>query len=139
MATLGPFTNAQFELNGTDLSDHVESLTINRSSETVDATAMGDAARKRMGGLKDWSIDLNFHQDFAAGDIDATLFALVGTTVCFEIRPQAICTTVLNPRYSAVGVIESYNPVGGSVGSILDAPVTIQPFGADLDRSTAAT
>jgi hypothetical protein len=139
MATLGAFTNALFELNGTDLSDHVESLTVNRSSEMLDVTAMGDTARSRVGGLVDWSIEINFHQDYAAGEVDATVYSLIGTTVCFEIRPQNICSTVINPRFSQVGVIETYNPVGGAVGTVLDTAFTIQCNGADIDRDTAAT
>jgi len=103
-----------------------------------DETAMGDSTRVRKGGLKDWSVDVTWHQDFAAGAVDATLFSLVGTTVCMEMRPQNICSTAINPIYSGIGVIESYNPMGGSVGALLDAPTTIQSAG-DLSRATAAT
>lgn len=138
MSTLH-FRNAMLEINGsTALSDDVASITINYASEMLDETAMGDSTRIRKGGLKDWSIDITFHQDFAASQVDATLFALVGTTACFEVRPQNICSTVVNPRYSGIGIIEKYNPVGGSVGTLLDAPVTVQSAG-DLSRDTAAT
>jgi len=130
--------NAFLRVNSTDLSDHVESITINYSSEMLDETAMGDSTRIRKGGLKDWSIDVNFHQDLASGEVDATLFSIVGTTACLEVRPQNICSTVSNPRYSGIGILETYNPVGGSVGSLLDAPATWQSA-ADLDRSTAAS
>ena len=99
---------------------------------------MGDSTRIRKGGLKDWSVDVNFHQDFAASQVDATLFSLVGATACIEIRPQNICSTVANPRYEGIGILESYNPVGGSVGALLDAPATWQSA-ADLTRTTAAT
>lgn len=137
MSTLH-FRNALVEINGTNLSDHFASLTLNYSSEMLDETAFGDSTRIRKGGLKDWSIDLVAHQDYAASEIDATLFSLVGTTVCVEIRPQNICSTVVNPRYDGIGVIESYQPVGGQVGTLLDAPITIQSAG-DLSRTTAAT
>lgn len=137
MATL-VYTNAKIQINATDLSSHAESVGLNYASEMQDETAMGDSTRVRKGGLKDWSIDINWHQDFAAGAVDATIFSLVGTTVCVEIRPQNICSTAINPRFSGIGVIESYNPVGGSVGALLDAPTTIQCAGA-LDRSAATT
>ena len=132
------FRNAKVELNGTDLSDHVASVALNYASEMLDETAMGDSTRIRKGGLKAWSIDITPHQDFGAGEWDATVFALVGTTVCVEIRPQNICSTVINPIYSGIGVIEKYNPVGGSVGTLLDAPTSIQSAG-DLSRNTSAT
>ena len=137
MATLH-FRNAKFEVNNTDLSDHVAAVTINYSAEMLDETAMGDTTRIRKGGLLDWSIEVTPHQDFASGEWDATFFGLMGTTACYEIRPQNICSTTSNPRYSGIGVLESYTPVGGEVGTLLDAPITVQSAGT-LARDTAAT
>jgi hypothetical protein len=137
MATL-VYTNAFIQINAVDLSSHASEVGLNFASEMQDETAMGDSTRTRKGGLKDWSVDITWHQNFAAGAVDATLFSLVGTTVCVEIRPQNICSTAINPIYSGIGVIESYNPVGGTVGALLDAPTTIQSA-SDLNRATAAT
>jgi hypothetical protein len=128
MATL-VYTNAKFEVNGVDLSAHASEVGLNYASEMQDETAMGDDTRIRKGGLKDWSVDVTFHQDFGATAVDKTLFSIVGTTVCVEIRPQNICSTAINPIYSGIAVIESYNPLGGSVGALLDAPVTFQSAG----------
>lgn len=136
MATL-VYTNAKLEINGVDLSANASEVSLNYASETVDETAMGDDTRINKGGLKTWSIDVTFHQDFAANKVDATLFSLVGTTVCVEIRPQNICSTSINPEYSGIGLIESYNPVGGAVGALLDAPVTIQSAGS-LSRASSS-
>lgn len=137
MATLH-FRNAFVQINAVDLSDDVESVTINLSSEMLDETAMGDTTRIRKGGLLDWSVELNLHQEFAASQVDATLFSIVGATACIEIRPQNICSTTVNPRYEGIGILESYNPVGGSVGTLLDAPATFQSA-ATLTRSVSAT
>ena len=137
MATLH-FRNAFLQINAVNLSDDASSITLNYASEMLDETAFGDSTRIRKGGLFDWSVDINFHQDYAASQVDATLFTLVGTTVCIEIRPQNICSTVANPRYEGIAVLESYQPVGGDVGTLLDAPVTFQSA-ADLTRTTAAT
>ena len=137
MATLH-FRNCKFEANGTDLSDHVASITLNYSSEVLDETAMGDTTRIHKGGLLDWSIDITPHQDYAASEWDATFFTLLGTTACYEIRPQNICSTVVNPRYDGIGIVTTYTPVGGDVGTLLDAPLTIVSAGT-LSRTTAAT
>lgn len=137
MATVH-YRNAMFWLNGVDLSDHVESVTLNRGSEMLDETAMGDDTRINKGGLFTWSLDVNFHQDFVTADVDATVSPLLGTTTCFELRPLNSCSTTINPRYTGIGVVDSYNPLGGSVGSLLDAPMTIQSAGT-LARSTTAT
>ena len=135
MATL-VYTNAKFEVNGVDLSANASEVGLNYASEMQDETAMGDDTRIRKGGLKDWSVDVTFHQDFAAAKVDATLFSVVGTTVCVEIRPQNICSTSINPIYSGIAIVESYNPLGGSVGALLDAPVTFQSAGT-LSRASS--
>lgn len=138
MATLN-FRNAYVWIAGVDLSADTESVTINYGSEMLDETAMGDDSRINKGGLKTWSIDLNFHQDYASTtDPDAVLWPLVGTTTCFDIRPLNSCSTVSNPSFVGIGVIDSYTPMGGAVGSLLDAPCTIQSAGT-LSRYTSAT
>lgn len=136
MSTLN-YRNAYLAINGTDLSAHVESLALNYKSEMLDETAMGDSSRIRKGGLKDWSIDVSFNQDFASGGPDGTLFSLVGTTACVEVRPQNICSTASNPTFSGIGVIETYNPLGGAVGTLLKAPLTIQSA-SDLSRASSS-
>jgi hypothetical protein len=132
------YRNAFFEVNGVNLSDHVAELALNYSSEMLDETAMGDDTRIRKGGLKDWSIEASMHQDHASGEVDATLFSLVGTTTCIEVRPQNVCSTTINPRYTGIAVLESYPPMGGAVGSLLDTRATFQSAGT-LSRAVTAT
>lgn len=137
MATV-VFRNCMLWVNGVDLSDDVESITLNYASEMLDETAHGDDTRIRKGGLFDWSVEPNFHQDFAASQVDATLFPLVGSTTCFELRPHNTCSTAINPRYTGIGVLERYTPMGGAVGSLLDAPAVIQSA-STLSRLITAT
>lgn len=136
MATL-VLTNAFFQINATDLSDDVAEVGINFASEMADETAMGDTTRIRKGGLKDWSLDLTFHQDFAAGQVDATLFALVGTTACVEIRPVNVCSSANNPIYSGIAILESYPPISGRVGDLLDVRARMVSASA-LDRASSS-
>ena len=125
-------TRRRFKIGGPKVTDG------NYSSEMLDETAMGDSTRINKGGLYVWSIEVTPHQDYAASEWDAIIWPLVGTTACYEIRPQNICSTASNPRWDGIGIIESYQPVGGDVGTLLDAPITIQCAGT-LGRSTAAT
>lgn len=131
------FNDAHVSIGGTDLSDYVQSVTINYSSEMLDETAMGDTTRKNKGGLLNWSIDVEFKQDFAASAVDVTLFSLVGTTFTVIVRPVAASVvSATNPNYTGTGILESYNPLGNSVGDLATAPITIQSAGA-LSRATA--
>lgn len=137
MATVH-FRNAYVWINGVDLSDDCAELTFNYGSETLDETAFGDTTRINKGGLYTWSLDLKFHQDFASGSVDATLWSLVGTTTCFEFRPDNSCSTTINPRYSGIGVLSNYPAIGGAVGTLLDVPATIVSASA-ITRSATAT
>ena len=74
-------TDAFISIAGSDLSDHFTSVTIETSSELQTATAFGDEWMTRIGGLKDWSVSADFNQDFDAGELDATLWPLLGTNV----------------------------------------------------------
>lgn len=130
------YRNASLVVNAVDLSDRVVSATLNYSAELQDETAMGDTTRINKGGLKNWSIDVEFKQDFAAGEVDATLFALVGTTFTVTLKPDSAAVGATNPSFSGTGILESYQPLGGSVGDLAMAPITIQSAGT-LTRAVA--
>lgn len=135
MATL-VLNNAYVSINSVDLSDHVRQVTVNYQAELLDETAMGATTRARKGGLKDWSMTIEFLQDFAAGEVDATLFGLVGTTFTVEVRPTSAARSATNPGYTGTGILESYPPLGNAVGEMAMTTVTIQAAG-DLSRATA--
>jgi len=99
---------------------------------------MGDASRDRIAGLKDWSIEITFKQDYAASKVDATLFSLVGAAE-FAIavrKSDTDATAATNPEYQGNCVLESYQPFGQTVGELAVAPITVQGAG-DLTRATS--
>ena len=111
--------NAYFYAGSKDLSAYVKSLTVNEGSETGDDTAMGDTTRSAMAGLKTYSIDVEFHQDFAATLVDATLRVLVGAAgATVSWRPDTGTKGANNPQRNCVMVLESYVPAGGAVGTV---------------------
>lgn len=130
------FTDAFVTIDGVDLSDHVRSVTVNYSADMQDDTAMGDGTRSRLGGLKDWSVDVEFNQDFASSSVDDTLFPLVGTSFVVAVRPTSAARSATNPEYSGTGILESYPPLGGAVGDLSTSSITIQSAGT-LSRLTA--
>ena len=131
-------TNAQVLINAVDLSDHVDTVTVNYSAAEVDSTSMGQAGISRLPGLKDWSLDIIFAQDFALAKVDATLFPLVGTVFAIEVRPVNAARSTTNPAYTGNGLLSTYSPLGQKVGALNTAPIKIA--GADgvaLQRLTA--
>ena len=130
------FTNAYLSINAVVLSDHIRQITLNYSAEPQDITAMSDTTRQRIGGLLDWSITIEFNQDYAASEVDVTLFAIVGTVIAIEIRPDAGAVAVTNPKYTGNALLESYQPIGGTIGEVHVAPITLTAGGA-LTRATS--
>lgn len=128
--------NAFVSIGGVDLSDHLESVVLNYESEEQDITSMQDLTRIMEGGVLNWSMDLNFRQDFASGSVDATIFPLVGTKPTVIVRADAGAVSTTNPNYTGVGLISSYSPFNDAVGSTANAPVRISSAGA-LNRATS--
>lgn len=130
-------TNSYLLVNAVNLSTFVKSITLNWKAEMQDDTAMGDTARSRIGGLKDWDFEVEFFQDYAAGAVDATLFSLVGAAAfAVEIRGDGGAVSATNPKYTGNAVLESYQPVGGTVGENQMAPARFLGVGT-LTRATA--
>lgn len=124
--------NAHLTLNAVDLSDHVRSLTLNAEVEAQDDTVMSDLTRVNLAGLKNWSFEVEFAQDFAAAEVDATVWAAYDAKTAFTwvIRADAGVISATNPSYSATGFITSYAPIGGGVGDVAVAPISVVPAGA---------
>ena len=132
-------TNAFIWVDGVDLSAHVAEVQINRQTEMVDDTAMGDSFRSFLTGLQTWSMEIEFHQDYAASQVHATIWPILAcNNVCFEIRPINVCTTTINPSWTGEMAIESYPPIGGRVGELLDTRMTARSVGGTITQATAS-
>ncbi len=129
-------TNAYITVNGVDLTPFVRSSSLKVAGEELDDTAMGDDWRSRLGGLKDWSISIEFNQDFAASGVDQTLWALLNTVTAVIYNPAGSTTSTTNPRYSGNVLVSDYSPMDGSVGDLATVSVSWNASGA-LARATS--
>ena len=136
MANSVVFKNAYFWINNVDLSASLQSLSLSYEAASLDETVMGSGSRQMRGGLKSQGLDVTFHQKFTC--VDATLFSLVGCQTSVEVRSCNACSTDTNPRFQGTWLLQSYPPMSGGVGALLDAVVRFEPAG-DLSRSVAAT
>lgn len=133
-------TDASVVVNSVDLSDHVQSVTVTTSRETQDDTVMGNTARSNSAGLKAAAISVTFLQDFAASEVDATLWTLydAGTEHTVVVKSTSAAVGATNPTYTLTGFISSYAPIGGAVGNQHVAPVEWVNSGASgIARATA--
>jgi hypothetical protein len=117
------FTNAYITVNGVDFSDHIASVEISQSADEIETTAFGSSWRSRVAGLKDGSVKLDWHQDFASS-VDATLSSAWGAVGTVIILPNGSAASSSNPRWTCPVVLSSYNPVAGSSGDLLTFSTT---------------
>ncbi len=127
-------TDYKIEIDSTDFTESIAAVTLEISVDEQETTAFSDDYRTRIGGLKDASLTLDFHQDFGADGVDATLFPLLGQTVPFTITPTSEAVSATNPSYSGEALVTSYSPFASSVGDLATLSVT-WPVSGDVTRS----
>jgi hypothetical protein len=111
-------------LNSVALSDHVTSATINRSFDELEVTAMGDTAHKFVKGLEASTITLDFLNDTAASNVNATLQAAWGTTVTLTLKQTNAATSATNPLFSTTVLVNNTQDINGATGDISSQSIT---------------
>lgn len=129
-------TNAYVSINGVNLSDHITSITLNTTEDVIDTTAFGNTARTRVAGLLDNSVTIEFQQDYAASNVEATIYPLVGSTTALIVNPNSSTTSATNPRYSFTALVSEWQPLNGAVGELATASVT-WPISGTITKATS--
>jgi len=107
------------KINSVDLSDHVTAITINRTFDELEVTAMGDSSHKFVKGLEASSVTIDFLNDTAAANVLATLQAAWGTTVtCVFLQEKGTAVSATNPLYTVSLLINNTTDINGSVADI---------------------
>lgn len=112
-------------VGGVDLSDHVRRMNLTYQADQHDMSDMGDTTHININGATAWSLEVEFNQEYAVGEVDATLFPLVApnTTAAIAVRPSktdAISTT--NPEFQGTATLAEYSPLAGEWNNPLRAP-----------------
>jgi len=117
-------TNAYITINAVNLSDHIASVTLTTNDDAVETTAFGSTARTRIGGLGDNSVAIEFHQDYATSNVEATIYPLLGATTAVVVKPNGATTASDNPSYTFTALVSEWTPLNGAVGELATASVT---------------
>ena len=130
-------TDYNITIDSEDFSSSLNSVTLDISVEEQEVTSFGDTSRARIGGLKDGSVSLDFHMDFAADSVDATLWPLLGQTVSITITPTSGAASATNPSYEFDALVTQYQPFANAVGELATLSVS-WPVTGDITRNTGA-
>jgi len=111
-------------VNAVDLSDHVTSVTLNRSFDELEVTAMGDSGHKFVKGLEASSVTIDFLNDNATGEVLQTLQAAWGTNVTVTLKSNSGATSATNPLYTFTALVNNTTDINGAVGDLSTQSVT---------------
>lgn len=129
-------TDVKTTINGTDFSDHIAAVTFDLTADEIETTAFGTAWRQRVGGgLKSGNVSIDFHQDFGAGSVDATLYPLFGSLATVVCVPTSGSVSATNPSYTGVFSVTAYSPVASNVGDLATLSVS-WPSAGTVTRGT---
>lgn len=122
--------NVGVKVNSVDLSDHVTAVTINRSFDELEVTAMGDSGHKFVKGLEASSITIDFLNDTATSNVLATLQAAWGTNVPIVLlQTKGTAVSATNPLYTATCLINNTTDINGAVGDLSVQSLTFNVSG----------
>lgn len=111
-------------VNAVDLSNHITSVTLNRSFDELEVTAMGDSGHKFVKGLEASSITIDFLNDTATANVLQTLQAAWGTNVTVTLKQTSAATSATNPLYTMTCLVNNTTDINGAVGDLSTQSVT---------------
>ena len=113
-------------VNAVDLSNLVSSVTINRSFDELEVTAMGDSGHKFVKGLEASSITIDFFNDEATSKTLQTLNSpsVFGNSVTVTLKQTSAATSASNPLYTMSCLVNNTTPINGAVGDLSTQSVT---------------
>jgi hypothetical protein len=117
--------NVGVKINSVDLSDHITSVTLTQNFDELEVTALGDSSHKMVKGLEASTLTLDFLNDFAAANVQATLQAAYGTTITAVLLPvKGTAVSATNPLYTVSILVNNLTPLNGAVGDISTSSMT---------------
>jgi hypothetical protein len=120
----------QVTVNSVSLSDHCTSVTLNRTFDELEVTAMGDTGHKYVKGLEASSVTIDFLNDTATANVLQTLQAAWGTNVTVTLKQTSAATSATNPLYTFTALVNNTTDINGAVGDLSTQSVTWNVSGA---------
>jgi len=103
-----------------DLTDQCRSATITLGVDSLESTAFGATGHSFVAGLQTVAVELEMFLSYGTGEVEATLFANLGTgTTKLVISPAGLTESASNPEYTIENMqLVDYTPITGAVGEL---------------------
>jgi hypothetical protein len=134
--------NLRVKVGTVDLTADVASVEVTETVDEIETTAFNQNARSRIAGLKDASVTISFHQNYASGKVADTLGSVFGGTANVSILAGTTLNqgtaTAAAPLYIIPVLCSQQTPVNGQVGDLTTFDVTWPAVG-EITKSTNGT
>ena len=112
-------TDVVVQLNGTAISQSVNSVELSLTADAIETTSFGDSGfRTYKGGLKSGSVTLSMHNDYADTALDGILWDLWNTIATVTIYHAGTPVGTSTPEYEFTVLVDNLTPVSGAVGDL---------------------
>ena len=129
-------TNASVTIGSVDLSSSIKKVSLSSSRAEIETTTFGNTAKRRVAGLIDNKVSLDFNQDFSASSVEASIYSLLGTTATVVIKPNGSTASATNPSYTFTALVTEWMPLDAQVGELASASIT-WPIDGTITKATA--
>ena len=130
--------NCSITVNGVNFSDHVDEVQIDLKKASIDTTNFSGGGKEQVAGLKEDAFTVSFQQDFAAAEVDATLYPLYNNETEFTVvvTPTNAAVSTTNPSYTGTCILLEYTPLAGKVGTLSTTKVKFPTQRSGITRAT---
>jgi hypothetical protein len=129
-------TNAAVTIGGVDLSQHITKVTLSSTRAEIETTTFGNSAKRRVGGLADNSVSIDFNNDYSGASVESTLYPLLGSTAQVQVWPNGTTTGTANPKFTFNVLVTEWPSLDAQVGELTTASVTF-PIDGTVAKATA--
>lgn len=118
-------------INAVDLKAFANKASLKMKVDTADVSNAGGSGHKEyLEGMDDATLDLSGPAGMAAGESDATLFALIGAGAkAWNLKPTTAAPGVGNPEYQQSAILTDYG-IDFDIGSGVTYSASAQRTGA---------
>jgi len=129
-------TAASITIGAVDLSSHIKKITIDTSRAELETTTFGNTAKRRVAGLADNKVSIDFNQDFSASTVEASVYPLIGSTAAVIVKPGTAAVSATNPSYTFNVLVTDWTPLDAQVGELASASIS-WPIDGAITQATA--
>jgi hypothetical protein len=107
------------KIGTTDLSSLVSSVSLNRTFDELEVTAMSDSGHRMVKGLEASSLAISFYNDTASSKTLQTLQGVWGTNATVVLlQDSTAAVSATNPLYTMTCLINGLTDINGAVADL---------------------